>query len=115
MSIYVIGAIIIFGIFVIILIVNPNISCFGRKIKSPFYPLLRKRKKKSSSKKKKKIDDYGFSLVDERSRRSPRINNLEPRKRRKAKKELKIDDYGFSLSNDKRKRENEDKKGEKNR
>jgi hypothetical protein len=113
MNIYAWGAIIIFGIFMIILILNSNISCFGRKIKSPFYPLLRKRKKKSSQEKKKKIDDYGFSLVDEKSRRRPRITTIEPKKsRKKFKKELKTDDYGFSLSNEKKKHKPEDKKGE---
>jgi hypothetical protein len=113
MNIYVVGALIIFGLFIVILIVNPNISCFGRKIKSPFYPLLRKKRKKSSDEKKKKIDDYGFSLVDEKSRRRVRITNIEPRKSRKAKKEPKIDDYGFSLSNDKKKQDREGQKGEK--
>jgi hypothetical protein len=112
MNIYVLGVIIIFGVFVIILVVNPNLSCFGKKIKSPFYPLIRKRKKKSS--KKKKIDDYGFSLVDEESRKRPRVTSIEPRESRKRlKKEPKIDDYGFSLSDDKKKREPEEEKGEK--
>jgi len=114
MNIYVVGALIIFGLFIVILIINPNISCFGRKIKSPFYPLLRKKKKKSSDEKKKKIDDYGFSLVDEKSRRRPRITNIESRKsRKKSKKEPKTDDYGFSLSNDKKKQDSENQKGEK--
>jgi len=67
MNIFLIGAIIIFALFIIILIANPRITCFGKKIKSPFYPLLRKRKKKASKDKGKKIDDYGFSLVDEKS------------------------------------------------
>ncbi len=51
--------IIIFVVFILILILNPNLSCFGRKLKSPFYPLLRRKKKKV------KTDDYGFNLVDE--------------------------------------------------
>ncbi|MFW6139993.1 MAG: hypothetical protein ACOC5S_01385 [Acidobacteriota bacterium] len=113
MNIYILGAIIIFGVFVVILIFNPNISCFGRKVKSPFYPLIRKKRKKASEEKKKKIDDYGFSLVDEKSRRRPRIDHVEPKKRRKDKKDLKIDDYGFTLSNDKKKQINKDKTGEK--
>jgi len=109
MNIYFVGVIIIFALFVIILIVNPNISCFGRKIKSPFYPLLRKRTKKSSKEKKKKIDDYGFTLVDEKERRKPRITELESRKKRKVKKEPKVEDYGFSLSHEK-KRKNKERK-----
>ena len=56
-SIYAI--LIVFAAFILLLILNPNLSCFGKKLKSPFYPLLRKKKKKL------KTDDYGFSLVDE--------------------------------------------------
>jgi hypothetical protein len=48
-----------FAAFILLLILNPKLSCFGKKLKSPFYPLLRKKKKKV------KTDDYGFSLVDE--------------------------------------------------
>jgi hypothetical protein len=51
--------IIIFVVFILVLILNPNLSCFGRKLKSPFYPILRRKKKKV------KTDDYGFNLVDE--------------------------------------------------
>ena len=36
------GILIIFAAFVLLLILNPNMSCFGRRIKSPFYPLFRK-------------------------------------------------------------------------
>jgi len=38
------GLVIVFGAFIILLIINPNLSCFGKRLKSPFYPLLRKRK-----------------------------------------------------------------------
>ena len=51
---------IIFGAFVLLLILNPNMSCFGRRIKSPFYPLLRKKKMKDQAKKPPQTDDYGF-------------------------------------------------------
>jgi len=51
--------IIILVVFILILILNPNLSCFGRKLKSPLYPILRRKKKKV------KTDDYGFNLVDE--------------------------------------------------
>jgi hypothetical protein len=56
---------VVFGAFIILLIVSPNLSCFGRRIKSPFYPLLRKRKGKSGAagdgdKTQKKTEDYGF-------------------------------------------------------
>jgi len=53
------GILVIFALFVIALIFNPTLSCFGRKLKSPFYPILRKRKRKL------KTDDYGFSLDED--------------------------------------------------
>jgi hypothetical protein len=55
---------VIFAAFVLLLILNPNMSCFGRRIKSPFYPLLRKKRAKSgpgeADKKPPKTEDYGF-------------------------------------------------------
>lgn len=52
---------IIFAAFVLLLILNPNMSCFGRRIKSPFYPLLRKKRRKEEAKKEPpKTEDYGF-------------------------------------------------------
>jgi hypothetical protein len=55
--------IVIFAAFVLLLILNPNMSCFGRRIKSPFYPLVRKKRLKSGAgpdKKPPKTEDYGF-------------------------------------------------------
>lgn len=63
MSIGTVGILVVLGAFVLLLIVNPNMSCFGRKIKSPFYPLLRKKKRKregEEAKKPPKTEDYGF-------------------------------------------------------
>lgn len=74
------GIIIIFGLFVLALIFNPNLSCFGKRLKSPLYPLLRKKKKKL------KTEDYGFSLVDKRAKAKVREKIKKP----------KIQDYGFS-------------------
>jgi len=51
---------IVFAAFVLLLILNPNMSCFGRRIKSPFYPLLRKKKLEEAKKKPPKTQDYGF-------------------------------------------------------
>jgi hypothetical protein len=52
---------IIFAAFVLLLILNPNMSCFGRRIKSPFYPLFRKKKMRNEAQKKPpKTEDYGF-------------------------------------------------------
>jgi hypothetical protein len=54
---------VIFAAFVLLLILNPNMSCFGRRIKSPFYPLLRKKRLKAQTEEQKKppkTEDYGF-------------------------------------------------------
>jgi hypothetical protein len=52
---------IIFAAFVLLLILNPNMSCFGRRIKAPFYPLFRKKRMKEGAKKEPpKTEDYGF-------------------------------------------------------
>jgi hypothetical protein len=61
------GILIIFGAFVLLLILNPNISCFGKRIRSPFTPLfrgrrLKKRAEEEAKKAAKKADDYGFRL-----------------------------------------------------
>ncbi len=29
---------IVFGLFIVLMIINPNLSCFGRRIRSPFTP-----------------------------------------------------------------------------
>ena len=102
------GIIIIFALFVLALIFNPTLTCFGKKLKSPFYPLLRKKKRKL------KTDDYGFSLGGKKSKEKTkqRIQKLGiknygstrtgdaqhlPQER---KRKLKTDDYGFSLGED---------------
>ena len=99
------GIIIILALFVLALIFNPTLSCFGKKLRSPFYPLIRKRKRKL------KTDDYGFSLggkgakvkTKERMRKPglkdygfSRVGDAQhaPQER---KRKLKTEDYGFSL------------------
>ncbi len=82
MSFGIYGILILFGAFVLLLILNPNLTCFGRRLKSPFYPLFRKRemsrkaqgrgtgldleKRRAEQQRKKgashKTDDYGFRL-----------------------------------------------------
>ena len=53
---------VIFGLFVLLSILHPNFSCFGRRLRSPFYPLYRHKKKKQV-----KTHDYGFYLVDDQA------------------------------------------------
>ena len=87
------GLLILFGAFVLLLIVNPNLSCFGRRLKSPFYPLWRKKKlaqQEEMARKTKalKTDDYGFKLSDDESPPAPGPS---------AQAEKKAEDYGFKL------------------
>ena len=112
------GIIIVFALFVLALIFNPTLTCFGRKLKSPFYPILRKKKRKL------KTDDYGFSLGSKRAKEkakqrmqklgikdsgSTRVGDAQqaPQER---KRKLKTDDYGFSLGEDDIKKKTEEEK-----
>lgn len=80
---------ILFGAFVLLIILNPNISCFGKRIRSPFYPLLRKKPAK------KKTTDYHFHLADGAAKESGPENATGPEE--KARPAPKTDDYGFRL------------------
>ena len=86
------GLLVLFGAFVLLLIVNPNLSCFGKRLKSPFYPLYRKKKlaeeEKARRAKKIKTDDYGFKLGD---------NGAPPPPQASAEAKRKAEDYGFKL------------------
>ena len=62
MNIGVYGILIIFGALVLLMVLNPNLSCFGKRLKSPLYPLLRKRGK--TSRRQLPTEDYGFELND---------------------------------------------------
>jgi len=77
------GILIIFGAFILLMVFNPKLSCFGKWIKSPLYPLLRKKKRKI------KTEDYGFHLVDKSYKRKG--------KEKEAKRAEKTEDYGFHL------------------
>ncbi len=111
------GILIIFALFVIILIFNPNLSCFGRRLKSPLYPLFRKKKQK-----KVRTEDYGFHLAEESQQqgnqkaRGPGLSRGEgqdmPGPTGK-KKKLKTQDYGFSLADDQDRQRPQDEKEEK--
>ena len=110
------GIIIIFALFVIALIFNPTLSCFGKKLKSPLYPLLRKKKRQL------KTDDYGFSLGDKRSKVKTKQRMQKLGKRdygftrvgdaqqapQERKRQLKTDDYDFSLGEDDIKKESKE-------
>jgi hypothetical protein len=85
----------IFAAFIVLLIINPNVSCFGKRVKSPFTPLMRKREIR------KKMTDYKFDLgggAGGKGKTSPERKpggktDKEPNK----KSDKKTDDYGFRL------------------
>jgi len=70
MSIGAYGILVIFGLFILLLVTNPKLSCFGKRIKSPFYPLVRRKHMAKRAAEKgagaggaeKKTEDYGFKL-----------------------------------------------------
>jgi hypothetical protein len=86
------GLLILFGAFVLLLIINPNLSCFGKRLKSPFYPLYRKKKSAEEEKARRakqiKTTDYGFKLGEDKAP-PPRQPSAEAKK--------KAEDYGFKL------------------
>jgi len=56
---------ILFGAFILLLIFNPNLSCFGKRVRSPFYPLSRRRRARSAEPKKVQTTDYGFRPAED--------------------------------------------------
>ncbi len=91
MSLGTYGILVAFAAFILLMILNPKLSCFGKRIRSPLYPLLRRRPKKASS--RVKAEDYGFHLV-ENPPSQPGPRRTEERTEKAGKK---TDDYGFRL------------------
>ncbi len=83
------GILFIFGAFILLMILNPKLSCFGRRIKSPLYPLLRKRHQ--AARKPPQTEDYGFVLG------SKGAAVQRPRPSIPAGKKVRTEDYGFKL------------------
>jgi hypothetical protein len=82
------GILIAFGLFVLLMIFNPRISCFGKRIRSPFYPLLRKKSRKKTL---PPAEDYGFRLAKGEDKDAGQATGV------KKKPIKKTDDYGFRL------------------
>jgi len=80
---------IIFGAFVLLLVINPNMSCFGKRIRSPFYPLRRRQAMK------RKATNYKFDLGD-RAAKDAKGGGTPARPDKKAG-DKKTEDYGFRL------------------
>jgi hypothetical protein len=94
MNIGVYGILIIFGVFILLLVRNPNMSCFGKKLKSPFYPILRRKRMQREAEeirqvRRRKIQtaDYGFRLEEPGAARP----EVSPAAKKKA------EEYGFKL------------------
>jgi hypothetical protein len=79
------GILAVLALFIVLMVFNPNLSCFGRRLRSPIYPMLRRKKQK-----RMQTIDYGFSL-GEPSKKA----NSEGKQR--LKHEAGPEDYGFSL------------------
>ena len=106
------GVIIIFGAFIVLMILNPKLSCFGRKITSPLYPILRHKKK---SQKRMKTQDYGFKLTEEGKRSVHQGLKIDEEEElyldRFKDKKYKTKDYGFKLSDREETQDKENKEG----
>jgi hypothetical protein len=102
------GLLVIFGAFIILLVFNPNLSCFGKRLRSPFYPLYRKKRMDQDA--AAKAEDYGFHLTDAESPGSKKREGSESRPAREGRRpgghetrapsgqgKKKTDDYGFRL------------------
>ncbi len=90
---------IFFAAFILLLIFNPNLSCFGKRVKSPFYPLLRRRRG-SGGQKKIQTTDYGFHPGGDApaapgSPEPHESKTTAPAEKTEAQKKAR--DYGFKL------------------
>lgn len=81
------GILFAFAAFILLLIFNPRLSCFGKRITSPFYPLFRRKKQQAI-----KTEDYGFKLGEEED---VQVKKSETQQVPKTNK--KGQDYGFHL------------------
>ncbi len=108
MNIGLYGILVLFGAFILLLIFNPNLSCFGRTIRSPFRPILRRRRKKRYL----KTNDYGFDLGGSSSKKTSESQKAQVRPATVKKPSVKTEDYGFKLVEDKDKEPGEGREEE---
>lgn len=111
MNIGLVILIVVFIAFILVLVFNPNLSCFGKRLRSPFYPLWRRRLLADREKKEIKTTDYGFRLVEgeenkgeTRGTEKPDLSSMKEALRGRpekdkvlGKKPKKTEDYGFKL------------------
>lgn len=103
------GILIIFGVFIILLIINPRLSCFGKALRSPLYPVFRKRKSRQI-----KTHDYGFNLSKDSGNEEPLQikvkREIGSEKIKGEMRQIKTEDYGFKLADNKEKQKSEETK-----
>jgi hypothetical protein len=118
MNIGLIGLIVVFAAFILLLIINPRLSCFGKRITSPLYPLMRKRRmgdgrtgrrppapgrpdaRETAQKPGPKTEDYGFHLDDDSGKRAAAGKDRPQEPGEAGKKGPKTEDYGFRLDSE---------------
>jgi hypothetical protein len=86
----------ILALFIVLMVFNPKLSCFGRKLKSPLYPVIRKKKMKQ---KIRETMDYGFDLGGPGEKRIHGANIQEQAQKRSPgiRPNIATEDYGFDL------------------
>jgi len=104
MNIGIIGIFVIFGIFIVLLAANPRLSCFGRKLKSPLYPLYRKKKMEEEARRLRqaklrtlKTEDYGFKLDDSQPAADAGAPSRPSVSEGAGKNAASAEDYGLKL------------------
>ncbi len=100
------GLLVVLALFILLLVFYPNLSCFGRRIRSPFYPLFRKK-----ARTKRKVEDYGFRLVEGEERKTISLE----KKPQNVSKRVKVEDYGFKLVEKEKNSKIEKKAGDENK
>jgi len=90
------GILVILALFIILMIFNPSLSCFGRRLKSPFYPMIRKKKRKQI---KKHTVDYGFDQggTGQKRHKETSAQKGAPEKSRSKRPSNVSEEYGFDL------------------
>ena len=95
------GILAILALFIVLMVFNPRLSCFGRKLRSPLYPVLRKRKQQ---KRKIKTVDYGFNLDNpgKKQDHGTSTHKYTQRSSPGTSKNIATEDYGFDLHGENR-------------
>lgn len=98
------GILIVLALLIVLIVFNPNISCFGKKLKSPFYPLVRKKKR---DQKRNQPVDYGFDLggTGKKGVQGASAQKRTPLGRPGKGASIATEDYGFDLRGNSKKKQ----------